>query len=227
MISQLGAKGSAWSAVDIRGKVEVLLSQTGLVAEPAARIELAEDITARTVGQCARLLTSPGVPEHVRSLTSERVLEVEADLVHRLARRAEPARRVRLQGRGLLRIEPTQAAMVGTLAADGQLIVVEGAAGAGKTTALQSAQSLLTRQGHRMMVVTPTLKAAEVAAAETGAEGHSAAWLIHLHGWRWDDDATGSGAPTPSLIQPHSYTQVISCWSMKRGCSTKTRRSPF
>ena len=38
------------------------------------------------------------------------------------------------------------------------------------------------------MVVTPTLKAAEVAATETGADGRSAAWLIHQHGWRWDNE---------------------------------------
>ena len=50
------------------------------------------------------------------------------------------------------------------------------------------------------MVVTPTRKAAEVAAAETGAEGHSASWLIHQHGWRWDDDGhwTRQPHPTPS-----------------------------
>jgi len=101
---------------------------------------------------------------------------VEADLVHRVAHRAEkPARRIRLQGRGLVRVDPTQFAVVGELAGDGQLVVVEGAAGAGKTTALRSARTLLARQGHRLLVVTPTLKAAEVAAAETGAEGYSTA----------------------------------------------------
>jgi len=73
--------------------------------------------------------------------------------------------------------------------------VVEGAAGAGKTTALKSTQALLARQGHRLMVVTPTLKAAEVAAAETGAEGHSAAWLIHQHGWRWDNEGHWARRP--------------------------------
>jgi conjugative relaxase-like TrwC/TraI family protein len=189
VISQLGAKRSAWNAADIRGKVEVLLAQTNLVADPAARIELAEDITARADARCVRLLASPDVPKHVRSLTSQHVMKVEADLAHRLARRAEePARRVRLQGRGLVRVNPTQAAVVGALAGDGPLVVVEGAAGAGKTTALRSVQEVLARRGHRLLVVTPTLKAAEVAAAETGADGHSAAWLIHQHGWRWDDD---------------------------------------
>jgi ATP-dependent exoDNAse (exonuclease V) alpha subunit len=199
VISQLGAKRSAWNAADIRGKVEVLLAQTNLVAEPAARIELAEDITDRAATRCVRLLVSRDVPEHVRSLTSQHVVTVEAELVHRLARRAEqPARRVQLHGRGLTRVDPTQAAVVGVLAGDGQLVVVEGAAGAGKTTALRTTRELLARQGHRLMVVTPTLKAAEVAAAETGADGRSAAWLIHQHGWRWDADGHWARRPDDS-----------------------------
>ena len=44
-----------------------------------------------------------------------------------------------------MRIDPSQAAMVGALAGDGQLIVVEGAAGAGKTTALRTTQEVLSR----------------------------------------------------------------------------------
>lgn len=196
VISQLGAKRSAWNAADIRGRVEVLLAQTNLVADPAARIELAEDVTARATARCVRLLASPDVPEHVRSLTSQQVVTVEAEIMHRLARRGDqPARRVRLHGRGLTRVDPTQAAVVGALAGDGQLVVVEGAAGAGKTTALRSTQTVLARQGHRLLVVTPTLKAAEVAAAETGADGYSAAWLIHQHGWRWDADGHWARRP--------------------------------
>jgi len=188
-ISQLGAKRSAWNAADIRGHVEVLLAQADLVAEHAARIELAEDITARALEQCAPLLLRPDVPEHVRAYTSPHVLEVEAEIIQRIVRRSDrPARRVRVGGRGLMRIDPTQAAVVGALAGDGQLLVVEGAAGAGKTTALRATRTLLARQGHQLVVVTPTLKAAEVAAAETGAEGHSAAWLIFQHGWRWDSE---------------------------------------
>ena len=38
------------------------------------------------------------------------------------------------------------------------------------------------------MVVTPTLKAAEVAAGQIDAPAFSAAWLVHQWGWRWDDD---------------------------------------
>jgi exodeoxyribonuclease V alpha subunit len=196
IISILGAKASAWNQADIRGKAEVLLAQTCLVAGAAVRIELAEDITARAVERCTRLLTGDCVPEHVRSLSSPQVLGVEADLIARLSRRAaQPARQVRIGARGLDRIDPTQAAVVGALAGDGELIVVEGAAGAGKTTALRSTQAILARHGHRLVVVTPTLKAADVAAAETGADGHSAAWLIHQHGWRWDADGDWTRQP--------------------------------
>jgi exodeoxyribonuclease V alpha subunit len=198
VVSILGARRSAWNTADLRGKTEVLLAQTGLFADTAARAELAEDITARAARRCVGLLHRADVPEHVRCLSSPRVLEVEADVLARIARRAvQPARKVRIGGGGLVRIDPTQAAAVGALAGDGELVVVEGAAGAGKTTALRSARELLSRQGRRLLVVTPTLKAAEVAAAETGAEGHSAAWLTHQHGWRWDDDGHWTRQPNP------------------------------
>jgi conjugative relaxase-like TrwC/TraI family protein len=114
VVSIVGANRSAWNSADIRGKTEVLLAQTGLIADPAVRGELAEDVTARAVGRCVRLLHGPDVPEHVRSLSSLRVLDVEADIIARIARRAaEPAGRVRIGGRGLVRIDPTQAAVVG------------------------------------------------------------------------------------------------------------------
>ncbi|WP_200945103.1 MULTISPECIES: MobF family relaxase [unclassified Nocardioides] len=198
VISILGSKRSAWNTADIRGKTEVLLAQTGLVTDRAVRVELAEDITARALQGCTRLLqgsTMSGVPEHVRALTSPRVLEVEADLIARLARRGtRPVRRA-WQGE---RAGPEHAAVVSALAGDGNLVVVEGAAGAGKTTALRAAQQRLARWGHRLVVVTPTLKAAEVAAAETGADGHSVSWLIHQHGWRWDEDGHWTRQPDPS-----------------------------
>jgi exodeoxyribonuclease V alpha subunit len=66
--------------------------------------------------------------------------------------------------------------------------VMEGAAGVGKTTTLAATRSLLKEQGRRLVVVTPTLKAAKVAASEVGAAAGSAARLVYEYGWRWDDD---------------------------------------
>ncbi len=54
VISQLGAKRSAWNTADLRGHTEVLLAQTCLIADRAARAELAEDITARAADRCVR-----------------------------------------------------------------------------------------------------------------------------------------------------------------------------
>ena len=67
-------------------------------------------------------------------------------------------------------------------------MVVEGAAGAGKTTTLAATRVLLEAQGRRLVVVTPTRKAAKVAAREVGAAAGSAASLAFQHGWRWNDE---------------------------------------
>jgi exodeoxyribonuclease V alpha subunit len=54
VVSILGSNRSAWNTADIRGKTEILLAQTCLLADPAARAELAEDITARAADRCIR-----------------------------------------------------------------------------------------------------------------------------------------------------------------------------
>ena len=134
------------------------------------------------------LLDQPGVPEHVRSLTSPHVLRIEADIVTRLATRADvpvaPAVLSPSRRRGSM---ISNARAVAALAGQAALVVIEGAAGAGKTTSLAATKAVLSEQGRRMLVVTPTLKAAQVAAREVGTAG-SVAWLVHQHGFRWDQD---------------------------------------
>jgi hypothetical protein len=197
VLSRLDAKRSAWNTADIRGQVESLIAQAGLVAAAGVRGELAEDLTARAAARCTPLLLRPDVPEHVRALTSPRVLAVETEILERLLRRsrsAQPAEDARFHHATsarlarIGRLSPEQAQVVAALTGMGPLVVVEGAAGAGKTTTLSAVRTHLATRGHRLMVVTPTLKAAEVAARETAASGRSASWLIYQYGWRWDDD---------------------------------------
>ena len=88
ILLRLGARRSAWNAADIRGQAEKAIAAAGIVVDPAARTELAEDVTARVIDACMPLLHQPGVPEHVRALTSRHVLRTEADIVTRLADRA-------------------------------------------------------------------------------------------------------------------------------------------
>jgi conjugative relaxase-like TrwC/TraI family protein len=189
ILGRLGAHRSAWNPADIRGEVETVLVQIGGVVSAPVRTELAEDLTARAIAASTPLLARTDVPEHVRSLTSSEVLDVEHEIIARLSRRArDPTRSARLHRVHRARLDDGQADVVAALAGDGTLLVVEGAAGAGKTTTLALGQALLARADHRLMVVTPTLKAADVAARQTGADGRSAAWLIRQHGWQWDTD---------------------------------------
>lgn len=213
VLSRLGAKRSAWNTADIRGQVETLIAQAGVVAAAGVRVELAEDLTSRAVARCAPLLLRPDVPEHVRALTSPQVLAVETEVLERLLRRshsaetAEDARfrhpnTVRLARLARIgRLSPEQVRVVPALTGEGPLVVVEGAAGVGKTTTLFAVRTHLARRGHRLMVVTPTRKAADVAARETGASGQSASWLIHQHGWRWDDDGHWTRQPSEPCPQ--------------------------
>src|SRR5665647_1387034 len=203
ILSRLGARRSAWNGADVRGEVEQLIARTGLVATSAVRLELAEDLTARTLLACVPLVVDRDgsalrVPEHLRALTSPQVLAVEGELTTRLVARAahtpagpaSPAQHVVGGIEAAGELDAAQQVVVAALAGTGPLTLVEGAAGAGKTTTLAATRASLERDGHRLVVVTPTLKAARVAAGETGATAYSAAWLAHQHGYRWDTHGT-------------------------------------
>ncbi|EFD50296.1 MULTISPECIES: MobF family relaxase [Micrococcus] len=73
-----------------------------------------------------------------------------------------------------------------------QLVVVTGAAGSGKTTLLKAAKHVGAVKGVEQVIVTPTAKAAEVAAAETGSSASTVHALLRAYGYRWETDkATG------------------------------------
>jgi exodeoxyribonuclease V alpha subunit len=177
---------SAWNAADVRGEVEQLIARRNVV-DARIRTELAEDLTARAVRECVALVTRDGVPENIRALTSPHVVAVEGDLTRRLAVRAEhagvPMSATVTRDAGL---DPAQRDTVRALAGTDRLIVIEGAAGAGKTTVLAETRRALEPAGQRLIVVTATRKAALVAAQQVGTDAFSAAWLAHQHGWRWD-----------------------------------------
>jgi len=223
VLTRLGARRSGWNAADVRGQVEQLIAASGIVCGAPARLELAEDLTARALAGCVPLLGRAGLPEHIRALTSQQVLDVEADLTARFIGRAANRGRTAVgnvpagahAGEGLAgaglgwdRLDPGQAQVVAAMAANHRLLVIEGAAGAGKTTTLAATRTVLDRQGRRLVVVTPTLKAATIAAQQVGAPAFSVAWLAHQHGYRWTTDGAWTrlrvGDPDP--LSGHTYT---------------------
>jgi exodeoxyribonuclease V alpha subunit len=144
------------------------------------------------VDRCLSLLDRDDVPEHVRALTSNHVLDVEADLELRLVTRADTGADTRTeppvaQGSMSGNLDSAQLQAATALAGTAGLVVVEGAAGAGKTATLAAVRDLLTVNRHRLLIVTPTLKAAHAAEREVGTGAHSAGWLVHQYGFRWDE----------------------------------------
>ena len=128
------------------------------------------------------------MPEHVRSLTSARVLAVERELVGRITARAV--------GDALTAWVHDLTGRVGGLDAD-QTAAVAHLTGTdrsprrGRRRCGQDGQARRRPTSPavgRMLVVTPTRKAAQVAERQVGAASHSVAWLLHQHGYRWDDD---------------------------------------
>jgi conjugative relaxase-like TrwC/TraI family protein len=190
---RLGARRSAWNPADARGEVEKLIAASGVVTDPGVRGELAEDLTVRVVAASRPLLDRADVHEHVRCLTSTRVLAVEHELVEQITARAQtttgeafPAYVRELRGR-VAGLDVDQRAAMAHLTGTGRVTIVEGAAGVGKTAMLAAARTVSLDQGHRMMVLTPTRKAAMVAEGQIGAASYPVAWLLHQHGFRWDD----------------------------------------
>ncbi|WP_291521403.1 MobF family relaxase [Branchiibius sp. NY16-3462-2] len=197
VLSRLGARRSSWNAADIRGETEKLIASVGVVADPAARTNLAESITGHAVSASVSLLDRDDSPEHVRALTSARVLAVEADLNSHMETRAISGAQPAVIT-GADHLDPTQRGVVAALAGRTDLLLIEGAAGSGKTTTLAAARTALNIQGRRLVVVTPTLKAAHAAQEQVGTDAFSAAWLIHQYGHRWDGDGNWTHAPNPA-----------------------------
>ncbi len=198
VLAQLTASRSAWNQADIRGEAELLLARRGVIVEPEVRAELAEDITARAAAAAVPLLErDDGVPDHIRAWTSTDAIAVEEDLTGRLAARgasdavsgrdAGPEQVAAAAAAVGVRLDPAQAQAAAALAGDHPLVLVTGAAGAGKTTTLATTRAALEHDGHQLLLVTPTLKAARGARAETGAHTGTVAWLVFQHGWRQDD----------------------------------------
>ena len=188
-LTRLGKRRSSWNAADLRGEVEKIIAAAGIVADRAVRTELVEDLTARAIAACRPLREPDDVPDHIRNLTSPHVLDVEAKLVAACANRAlQPVRPSTLVRRLNGHLDTAQRDVVAALAGEAGVLVIEGAAGTGKTTTLAAARDALLLRGRRLVVVTPTLKAAQAAQQQIGADAFSAAWLIHQYGFRWDKD---------------------------------------
>ena len=191
-LDRCAAGASTWTVHDIQEHVTLIITEAGVRAERGELRDLIAMTTGLAADDCLSVLP-PGAahPEHVAHLTNVRVVAADTQLRDLLTRRAaQPSGGVPdvsslARDRGL---DDEQARAAAAVASGAALVVVEGAAGAGKTTMLGVAIAAAAAEGRATRIVTPTKKAAEVAARELGVPTHSVAKLVHDHGWRWNQD---------------------------------------
>ncbi|MBP1326371.1 hypothetical protein JOF28_001603 [Leucobacter exalbidus] len=126
-------------------------------------------------------------------MTSLRVVQVETELRDLITARTpeqEPEHTdVREHAVALgQRLDSGQLEAAAAVASQDPLVIVEGAAGAGKTTMLATAIRATEQRGGRVRVVAPTKRAAEVAHQELGVPAESVAALVYARGWRRNSD---------------------------------------
>ena len=191
-LDRCAASSSAWTAHTVTEHATRIMTEYGVRATPT---EIRDFITAASrlaLEDCFSILP-PDAPrlEHVAHLTSVRVMQAETELRDLLAARipkiepAVPDVRQLVQAAGL---DAGQTAAAVALASTDPLVIVEGAAGSGKTTMLATAITAAEREGCSVRVVAPTKKAADVAHQTLGIPADSVAALVHAHGYRWNTD---------------------------------------
>jgi len=191
-LDRCAASSSAWSAHTVIEHATRITTEYGVRATPA---ELREFITVASrlaLEDCFTVLP-PDKPalEHVAHLTSVHVMQAEAELRDLLTARvpadepAVPDVRQLAQTAGL---DAGQSDAAAALASTDQLVIVEGAAGSGKTTMLATAITAANERGGVVRVVAPTKKAADVAHQTLDVAADSVAALVHAHGYRWNTD---------------------------------------
>jgi len=196
-LDRCGSDQSAWTPHQIREHVAALVAETGVRATGEELRRFIDQAATLALAGCVSVLPA-GLPhpEHVAHLTNARVIAAETTLRDLLTSLVPPGDlpladvAALAAARGL---DDGQARAAAAVASGDPLVIVEGAAGSGKTSMLAVALAAIQHDrdyGSRglVRVLAPTRRAAQVAQQELGVPATSVAALIHQHGWRWDTD---------------------------------------
>ena len=191
-LDRCAARASAWTPHTVQEQITRIITEAGVRAAPAQLREFIGLATGLAVSDCFSILTpSAATPEHVAHLTSVGVVAAETVLRDQLTAstpRREPKPADVTDAARTAGLDEGQTVAAAAVASRDPLVIVEGAAGAGKTTMLGVAIRVAAEQGQVSRVVAPTLRAAQVAHDELGVPATSVAALVYAHGWRWNGD---------------------------------------
>lgn len=206
-LDRCAAESSAWTHHDVQEQAARIITEHGVRATHGELRELIALSTALALEDCFSILpTGAAAPEHVAHLTSLRVVQVESELRDLLAARLpKNEQRYRdvsqVAARLGQQLDAGQLHAAAAVASADALVIVEGAAGAGKTTMLATAIAAANDQDRGVRVVAPTKRAADVAQQELGVPATSVAALVHAHGYRWNEDGVWTRL-TPGATDP-------------------------
>jgi hypothetical protein len=233
-LDRCAAAASAWTAHDVWERVARLVTEAGVRAGPEALGRFVSATAELAISGCVSiLLPGQAKPEHVAHWTTLHVLVTETRLRDMLDRRGQTASANQVLPLADTGLDADQAAAAAAIASPDLPVVVEGAAGAGKTTMLGAAIRAAGRDGRPLRIVTPTKKAADVAGAGLGVRAESVAALVHAHGRRWNSDGAWERL-APGGIDRQTGTLYGGCpsgrgwrvasgsWWTRLGCSTRT-----
>lgn len=191
-IDSLEASQSSWRPAEVLRELAATLPTAvcadaeQLVAwlEKASGLAVAErcvdlrpsGATGTPVRRDGRPITEAGVD---RRLSTQLILDQENRLITWAeSRLSHPSSRGPVDGRGL---DSGQLEVAASVAGGRNLELIEGPAGAGKTTALAAGVASLDRQGRTVFGVAPTAVAAQVLATETGMPADTLDKLLVEH----------------------------------------------
>lgn len=195
-LASLGEGQSAWRHAEVVRELAAAVPTTttvGSAALTAALDGLADEVADERCVDIGRPVPSGtplrrdgrpiAEPAVDRTLTTRSILDEEEDLIARAQHRKnrELAMRRPRAIRFGKELTPGQQEALAAVAGDGDLELVVGPAGSGKTTMLEKAKLNLVVQGRRAFGVAPTAAAAEVLAAETGMRADTLDKLLSEH----------------------------------------------
>jgi exodeoxyribonuclease V alpha subunit len=187
-LADLAAQRSAWSTADVKAAIDRCLARTRLLGNDGLT-----ELQVRSMDAARTDLISfydQGVDiEGAQHYTSSAVLAADRAIQDSLMRRAQTGG---VDGsvvvdRGDFELTEGQAAAARAITGTHGLVVVEGAAGSGKTSLLSAANEQIDSEGRRMVAVSPTKRGAMEMAKEVNAQGNSVHGLLVRAGATFDD----------------------------------------
>ncbi|EFG48442.1 hypothetical protein HMPREF0183_0258 [Brevibacterium mcbrellneri ATCC 49030] len=191
-LDRCAAAASTWTPHTVAEQVARIITEADVRATPARLREFIDLATDLATEDCFSVLPPEApTPKHVAHLTSLNVIAAETALRDQLTAATperEPEHPDVTRTAQAARLDAGQTVAAAAVASTDPLVIVEGAAGSGKTTMLRTAITVGAEHGRPSRVVASTLRAAQVAEEELGVPATSVAALVHAHGWRWNDD---------------------------------------